>query len=548
MSANAAIIARLGLDAGDFRKEIAKAQRLLEQTHKQIATEAKRAAEAQEAAQARTAASIKGVGMEVAGIAGIPLSLGAAASAAIAATNAVIDFASGLQDTSDAIGIDVVSLQELQHAFSQTGSDADTTGRGLSKLSQSIDDARKGNEKTIATFESLGVTWAELNKLTPDQILMRIAASAESATDPSARLAAIVDLLGRSGLKMAAGLNAGAGELANLRAEANTLTADQVAALDNAGDKLNLLQTQTKVFFAQLITGSGEAWGAFTKDAANAMAAAMGNPAALARMLADKVNPPAELPDVKIPDARNNPLADPMPEGPVPEDPRAKAAREAAEKEAQKSTAQRHAMEYQAQEDEKEWREQMAADSKAFDEEKKKQAAERLREAKELADFEDKWDKEVRDAAEKRRKEAHEQELKDIEQTAKLERDLAAADAKAREKQIDDKVADLADPNGKRDRDRAKRKEDSLRRRAERELDLEERKGKSKTDVAEEKRRKEAAEKKDREREQRGQEVKEAVRDRQDKTLDSKGVTAGVDASKMAADIGRLADNFGKAL
>lgn len=171
------------------------------------------------------------------------MSIGAVAAFA----SEMMDLAGNLQDMSDKTGVGVVALQELQFAFGQGGASAEDIDKAITKLAENTTTALGGNEKMIASFGRLGVSADDLVKLEPDEILMEIAKSAADAHDPAKRLSDILDVLGKSGGKMAPGLNAGAEAIRDLRKQALTLTADEVSMMDDASDKIANEIQQSKV-------------------------------------------------------------------------------------------------------------------------------------------------------------------------------------------------------------------------------------------------------------------------------------------------------------
>lgn len=173
-------------------------------------------------------------------------------------TKSVIEMGGALNDQATALNMNVEAIQELNFAFSQSGADASDVSAALTKLNQSIEDAREGNEKTIESFEKLGISWRDINKLSPEEILLKIADGSKNATDEVAALDAIVNLLGKSGKKMAAGLKEGSDGIRELRNEASKLTKDQIATLDELGDKWDKLINKVKVYGAQFLLSFGK--------------------------------------------------------------------------------------------------------------------------------------------------------------------------------------------------------------------------------------------------------------------------------------------------
>lgn len=239
---SAAVIFRMGADSKGLKRDLEAAGQQVKRTTAKMGADMK----------ANLAAGL------TSGIVGA-MSIGALTSAGAA----ILDFAGSLQDASDAMGISVEALQELQGAFAQSGAGAETVNKGLAKLSENLTLAKSGTDagaKMVATFERLGVTWQDINTLAPDQVLMAIAASAKDAHDPAERLALIIDVLGKGGIKMAAGLNAGTDALLEARAAVMKLTAEEVAQLDTVGDAITRYGNKAKVAGAQLLLGKPPKW------------------------------------------------------------------------------------------------------------------------------------------------------------------------------------------------------------------------------------------------------------------------------------------------
>jgi hypothetical protein len=212
------IIARLGLDSSSFQKEMGNSLSL-----------------AQTFAR-RLGASLGAVGLTRVG-------------------KSIIDWSSALRDSADVLNINVESLQELNYAFGQSGAGAEKVEKGLARLNQQIAAAKDGNEGAQKSFEAMGVSMEQLNNLAPDEILMLLADGLKNAKDPAAALDAVLDLLGKSGLRMAAGLRAGSAELERLRSLASKITAEEAAANDAAGDTISTLNTRVMGFGARMLAG-----------------------------------------------------------------------------------------------------------------------------------------------------------------------------------------------------------------------------------------------------------------------------------------------------
>lgn len=177
------------------------------------------------------------------------LSVGAIANFA----KTLVDMGGRLNDQAAAINVNVEAIQELNYAFSQSGAKVEDVSNAFVKLNQSIEMAKDGNAKTIESFHKLGVSFKQVASLSPEQILMEIANGSKNATDKVEALDAIVDLLGKSGKKLAAGLSEGEASIRSLREETTKLTADEVRRLDEIGDAWSRLINDVKTYSAEVV-------------------------------------------------------------------------------------------------------------------------------------------------------------------------------------------------------------------------------------------------------------------------------------------------------
>lgn len=237
MASGPSIIARLGLDTAPFQKEMSNS-----------------------------------VSLASAGAARIGAAFGAIGFAAIG--RQIVEWASSLQDSADALDINVEALQELNYAFGQSGTSAQKVEAGLSKLTQQMAAAKDGNKEALKSFVELGVTLEQIKNLSPDQVLMLMADGLRDAHDPAAALDAVLDLLGKSGRRMAAGMREGAEGIAKLREEASKLDAGSVAALDQAGDLMSRFGTSAKVLLSKFGVGLVHAVNPFRTMGGNPSSAA----------------------------------------------------------------------------------------------------------------------------------------------------------------------------------------------------------------------------------------------------------------------------------
>lgn len=172
------------------------------------------------------------------------LALGATLSGLGAAT---ARFADEISDIAAANDTTTASILALSTALGQSGGRADTVGRLFATLGSNIEEANSGNEKTVATFNRLGVTLQDLGTLSASEIKNRLIKNLAEIKDPAQQSALAMQMFGKAAL----GVNWQ--EMAG-RVEENTKKYEQFApALDTAGaafDRMALIVGDLKVAFA----------------------------------------------------------------------------------------------------------------------------------------------------------------------------------------------------------------------------------------------------------------------------------------------------------
>lgn len=177
-----------------------------------------------------------------------------AGGAVLSFTKDVINMGGELQDAADKLNLNTDALQGLGFAFSQSGASQETFEKGMVKLNQTIFEAMNGNDQLLATFGRMGVSFNDLKTKSPDEVLLLIADAAKDAKNPTQALHDIMELLGKSGSKMAAGLKQGSEGIKSLADQASKLTTEEIKALDDAGDQLAKTWLRVKVTMAKALT------------------------------------------------------------------------------------------------------------------------------------------------------------------------------------------------------------------------------------------------------------------------------------------------------
>lgn len=186
--------------------------------------------------------------------AGVIGGIGVLAAGVLSAGKAILDFAGDLQDSSDAMGISTDALQELNAVFLAGGSSAETTKKGLIKLTQSLQDiATTADGPARKALDALNISFDDIAGLTADEAIYVIADAMKGATDKGAALDAAMTLLGKSASQMAPALFGGAEAIREMAATTPKISAEDLKSIADAGDFFDALTTKMKVYSASAL-------------------------------------------------------------------------------------------------------------------------------------------------------------------------------------------------------------------------------------------------------------------------------------------------------
>lgn len=189
------------------------------------------------------AGNMKKVG-RAAAIAGTAIAAMSAAAVAIVKNQA--NATRSTRAYADALGVSIENMSRFEHAFSIVGIEAEKSGDILKDVAEKIGDAYANNAgEAKESLEALGISIAEINQLTPDQQLFRIAEGLEQIGTRGEKIQ-ILEALANDASKLLPLLDDNAAGLRELAAEADatgrTLTsmeADALAKSDRALKRLD---------------------------------------------------------------------------------------------------------------------------------------------------------------------------------------------------------------------------------------------------------------------------------------------------------------------
>tara|TARA_R110000868_G_scaffold100109_1_gene275269 strand:+ start:16585 stop:18765 length:2181 start_codon:yes stop_codon:yes gene_type:complete len=164
-----------------------------------------------------------------------------------------LDYASGLGEVSQQIGVTVEDLQVYRYAATQVGVSQEEMEKGLGKFTQTLGKAQLGSASSAEVFSALGVSIRSADGAlrTTSDILPDVADAIARIPDPAKRAAIEVALFGRAGQKLDTLLSGGSNAIKAQAAELSSygiVTEEMAAKADEAADKISkmkfVLETQ----------------------------------------------------------------------------------------------------------------------------------------------------------------------------------------------------------------------------------------------------------------------------------------------------------------
>lgn len=154
---------------------------------------------------------------------------------------AAIDNADQLGKLSQATGVSVEALSQLQFAADLSGLSTEDLAASLSKLSRSGAEAAAGSRAQVDAFERLGVSVKNTDGSlkSTEELLLDVAQGFSLLEDGLAKNALAQDLFGKSGAKMIPFLNAGRDGIAALRKEADALGLTITSSTAQSAERFN---------------------------------------------------------------------------------------------------------------------------------------------------------------------------------------------------------------------------------------------------------------------------------------------------------------------
>ena len=100
------------------------------------------------------------------------------------------------------MGIASQALAELGYAAQISGTDLENVEGAVRKMQKAIGAAEQGNKEAADSFARLGISLAELQRLSPEDQLQLVADKIAAISDPTMQAAAAMQIFGKTGTSM----------------------------------------------------------------------------------------------------------------------------------------------------------------------------------------------------------------------------------------------------------------------------------------------------------------------------------------------------------
>ncbi len=105
-----------------------------------------------------------------------------------------------ISDMAKSFGLSTGEVLAFGEALQQSGGRAETADKALNTLFGKIADAKSGNDEAIAQFQKLGISFDEMKKATPYEMLQKVASGFSNISDQFEKTKAIKEFYGKAGI------------------------------------------------------------------------------------------------------------------------------------------------------------------------------------------------------------------------------------------------------------------------------------------------------------------------------------------------------------
>ena len=174
------------------------------------------------------------------------------------AVKRTMEWADNLEEMSQATGVSVTKLQQLEYAAKQNGTTFDNLITTIGQMSNRL---ASGDESAVGAIGKLGLGFESLQRMSPDEQMLAIGNALKGVSSAGERTAIAMDLFGRSGMRLLPTLLS----LKETMAEAPKLGDEQVRSIAALNDAWDRLKTTGTVLIGEVLGPIADAFLAVTK-------------------------------------------------------------------------------------------------------------------------------------------------------------------------------------------------------------------------------------------------------------------------------------------
>ncbi len=186
-----------------------------------------------------------------AGIGAATVAIGAVVAATVSAAKAAADYADNLAALEGKTGLSTDALQQMEIAAKLGNSSIESLAAATNKMQKGIVD---GNEN----FKKLGLSLADLKRMTPEEQLKATARAIEAIRDPAQKTAAAMAVFGKSGTDVMGSLKALADGSAEMAGALDGQAVKSAAAMADQLDLMGVAMDRAWRQFGAAVAGSPE--------------------------------------------------------------------------------------------------------------------------------------------------------------------------------------------------------------------------------------------------------------------------------------------------
>ena len=117
-----------------------------------------------------------------------------------ALTASALSFSNEVNDMSEGFGLSIPKVLQFRDAVQTSGGTAEKAGVMIGKMYQMFEEAGRGSESSIAKFEQIGISFKELETLTPEKALQRVTEQISKIEDAAKRATYTKEFFGKGGI------------------------------------------------------------------------------------------------------------------------------------------------------------------------------------------------------------------------------------------------------------------------------------------------------------------------------------------------------------